>query len=326
MKFSAIKDKIKNNPGFKSLKEIKEGGYRIVKERDGNKYFLARQGELKPLLVKLGDIAEVKFGIKTGANEFFYLDEERLKEWKIEKEFLKPIIKSPRECKSILIKASDLKFKVFMCHKDKKDLKGTNALKYIEWGEESKKDTEGKEIGQFHKRPSCRGRQKWWECPELKGNMFWVKETNDRLGAFISKEFMLCDCRLYYTDGSIGLQNSYNSTLTALISEVLSRVGLGEGAKSLMVYEVNDMLVLNPSVMKSTQFLMSARELKSIFTELGINPNLPIRDQKPNPLPDRKTLDDVVFDIIGLTQEERDEMYWAVCELVKNRLEKARSV
>ncbi len=131
MKFSAIKDKIKNNPGFKSLKEIKEGGYRIVKERDGNKYFLARQGELKPLLVKLGDIAEVKFGIKTGANEFFYLDEERLKEWKIEKEFLKPIIKSPRECKSILINASDLKFKVFMCHKDKKDLKGTNALNYI---------------------------------------------------------------------------------------------------------------------------------------------------------------------------------------------------
>src|SRR3990170_5770089 len=101
MKFSAIKDKIKNNPGLKSIKEVKEAGYRIVKERDGDRYFLARQGELKPLLVRLGDIAEVRFGIKTGANEFFYLDEERLKEWKIEKEFLKPIIKSPRECKSI---------------------------------------------------------------------------------------------------------------------------------------------------------------------------------------------------------------------------------
>jgi hypothetical protein len=39
-----------------------------------------------------------------------------------------------------------------------------------------------------------------------------------------------------------------------------------------------------------------------------------------------KALDDVVFDILGLTQDERNEVYWSVCELVKNRLEKARSV
>jgi hypothetical protein len=32
------------------------------------------------------------------------------------------------------------------------------------------------------------------------------------------------------------------------------------------------------------------------------------------------------FDILCLTESERNEVYWAVCELVKNRLEKARSV
>ena len=71
---------------------------------------------------------------------------------------------------------------------------------------------------------------------------------------------------------------------------------------------------------------LSNRELKSFFTELGINPTRPIREQKPNPLPDRKALDDIVFDILGLTENERNEVYWAVCELVKNRLEKAKSV
>lgn len=60
--------------------------------------------------------------------------------------------------------------------------------------------------------------------------------------------------------------------------------------------------------------------------ELSINPSLPIREQKPNPLPDRKALDDIVFDIRSLTEDERNEVYRAVCELVKNRLEKARSV
>ena len=67
-------------------------------------------------------------------------------------------------------------------------------------------------------------------------------------------------------------------------------------------------------------------EIKSIFTELGFDPNKPIREQAPNPLPDRKALDDIVFDALGLTEEERKEVYWAVAELVQNRLKKARSV
>ena len=38
------------------------------------------------------------------------------------------------------------------------------------------------------------------------------------------------------------------------------------------------------------------------------------------PLQNRKALDDVVFDILSLTQDERNEVYWAVCELAKTGL------
>ncbi|HPZ74943.1 MAG TPA: hypothetical protein PK723_03900, partial [Candidatus Pacearchaeota archaeon] len=62
------------------------------------------------------------------------------------------------------------------------------------------------------------------------------------------------------------------------------------------------------------------------FTELGFDKTRPIREQEPNPLPDRKELDDIVFDALGLTEEERKEVYWAVAELVKARLDKAKSV
>jgi len=61
----------------------------------------------------------------------------------------------------------------------------------------------------------------------------------------------------------------------------------------------------------------------NIKITLATQPAFPL---KPNPLPDHKALDDIVFDILGLTEKERDEVYLAVCELVKNRLEKARSV
>ena len=98
--------------------------------------------------MRLGDIADVRRGFTTGANEFFYLDAERIQEWGIESEYLKSVIKSPRECKSIRVDPSQLQFKLFMCHADKAALAGTAALDYIEWGE-----TQG-----FHQRPSCKGR------------------------------------------------------------------------------------------------------------------------------------------------------------------------
>lgn len=48
-----------------------------------------------------------------------------------------------------------------------------------------------------------------------------------------------------------------------------------------------------------------------------------LRFQQPNP---RRALDDVVFDILGLTAGEREAVYEAVIELVRARLEKAKSV
>ncbi len=169
MKFSAIKDRIKNNPGFKSLKQIKEAGYRIAKERDGDRYFLARQEELKPLLVRLRDIAEVRFGIKTGCNEFFYLPSKHFdirkdgkyyelipkyeglpKGIRIEEEYLPPAVLSPRDIDALNIKSSTIRKHLLLLH-PKQEL--SNGLKrYFQWGEQQN----------INDRPSCRSREKWW--------------------------------------------------------------------------------------------------------------------------------------------------------------------
>jgi len=117
----------------------------------------------------LKQVAKVRFGIKTGANEFFYLTEEQINKWKIEKEFWMHkdekgqwvpnyVIKSPRECRSILVKPEDLKYRVLMIHKDKKALKGTNVLKYIEMGEKNG----------YHKRPTCASRERWYDLGKRK--------------------------------------------------------------------------------------------------------------------------------------------------------------
>jgi len=350
MKFSEILPKIVNNPGFKSLNEIKSAGYRIVKERDGGRYFLAKKEELKPLLVRLGDIADVRFGIKTGANDFFYLRpvEKTVKDvveigeknpnalikvqngagWKgeIEAKFLKPVIKSPRELKTIVVKIEDLNFFVFMCHKSKKELQGTKALKYIEWGE-----NEG-----YHKRPTCRSRVRWWDLGNRNwGKVLWAMIHNERVVAYLNLKQAVVDHNLF----EIIHKNFYeiwaclSSSCTAIFRELYGRSNLGEGALKTEGIDIKRFYIIYPSLFVYKRKLivsianrLDMREGKSIFLEFGFNEKQPIRSQQPNPLPDRKVIDEILFDALGLTEEERKEVYWTVATMVKNRLDKAKSI
>ena len=257
----------------------------------------------KDKLVRLGDVAEVRRGFTTGANEFFYLDTDRIREWGIEEEFLMPVIKSPRECKSILIDPNQLKVKLFMCPKDKADLMGTAALEYIEWGESK----------EFDQRPSCRGRARWWSSSVESGNSIFVKEANDTSAVFYNPDNYLVDCRLYYANLSDDIFLSLNSAIGAMFFELYNRVNLGEGARSMMVsdYEQVPILANLGSDQKTTA-------LESI-----------------SPLPPRKLvapqtewaiLDEIIFDALNLTQGERKDVYKAVVHLVETRLQKASSL
>ena len=379
MKFAQIRDRIVNNPGFRTLEEVRRAGYRIVKERDGERYFLAKPEELQPLLVRLGDIAEVRFGIKTGANEFFYLEPvgmtvkevaERAQknpmapvrvkngagwEGEIEACWLRPVIKSPREIRTLRVRLEDLRYLVLMSPEDVREAidKGMKpplsrypkASAYIRWGERQ---------GYPH-RPTCRSRRWWWDLG-LRDfpTAVWVKSVNDNHRQAMTPPFTLVDQRLYElqpheADVLVGLMN----TIVFLLSkELTSRVNLGEGALDTAVYEANQCAILAPAafvdwhkqyVLSAFDFLAS-RPIRSIFEELGFelcrqrrcdDPEHPYEYVRPEVLtleqvrqasPDRFELDSVVFDVLGLTDEERVEVYRAVVQLVKDRLVKARSV
>jgi hypothetical protein len=288
----------------------------------------------KDKLVRLGEIAEVRFGIKTGANDFFYLEllgsgsrpgllrvrNNAGWEGEIEEEFLKPVIKSPRECRSIIIKPEMRKYGIFMCHKNKTGLKGTKALEYIKWGERQKYST----------RPSCRSRSAWWNLGvQEKPIAVWFKAFNDTfIVPFMPSNDVYVSDRFYvvYPSCKGNWIVALNNIIVALSTELHGRANLGEGALDNMTYEAAINYVIDPVLLKQLQ--VQNREVQSIFTECGIDPEskVPIAKQEPNPLPDRKALDDIVFDALGLTEEERKEAYRAVCQLVWDRISKARSV
>jgi len=120
-----------------------------------------------------------------------------------------------------------------------------------------------------------------------------------------------------------------NSTLTWLFIEVYGRVSLGSGAIRLVKNDLINLPIISPNNIdiefKNFENILK-RDILSVFEELGINPKIEIRKQEPQPKKDRYLLDKIIFDKIGLTEEERKEVYWAVCELVKQRIEKAKSL
>jgi type I restriction-modification system DNA methylase subunit len=331
----------------------------------------------KGIFVPLKEVAEVKRGFTTGANEFFYLTEEKIKKWGIEREFwmhpLKKdeevpvpehiwkdkggeyfkasqyaermkledvlrddgyvywvpnyVIKSPRECKSILVDPRSLKYRVLLIHKDKSELKGTNVLKYIKWGESQ----------EFHKRPTCLSRDIWYELPEVRAKLIWIKGIWDRHFIPITKFELFIDQQLYAVQPK---SNAYhdvlaallNSTYFAIFQELTGRVTFGEGILWLAVYEPVKLLVPDLRIIK-TEILtklcerfnkLVRREIGSVFEEIGADSPEKVSLDKVKP--DRRELDEIVMgEILGLTEEEQLEVYRAVIDMVKSRIEKAKS-
>ncbi|MFW5886921.1 MAG: Eco57I restriction-modification methylase domain-containing protein, partial [Bacteroidota bacterium] len=290
----------------------------------GGKYLRAPEIYFKILekgdgkFVPLKEIAEVRRGITSGANDFFILSRLEANRWKIEEEFLVPILKSPRECKTIKIKPKNLEKLLFYCNKEKKDLKGTNALKYIEWGEKSE-IVNGAEKRAFHTRPSTRVRRRWWDIGNRKISQTVIPCGFGDSFKFYKNGKVFIDKRLYEVDFlNSDYNTSLNSTLTVLFLEVNSRTGLGDGLMDITVYEAKEIQVFKKEFHNPIE-----REVESIFKELGFDPIFPIRLQQPKPINDRFELDSIIFRELNLTNDEINEIYWATAELVKSRIDRA---
>ena len=127
---------------------------------------------------------------------------------------------------------------------------------------------------------------------------------------------------------------SLNGTVSLMVSEIVGRKNLGGGLLTIYGPEMKGLVLLDPNSMSANLKLrlrsmhdkITKRKVESIFGEVGIDQSKPIREQEPNPLPDRAELDNMIFDELGLTQDERKEVYWSVCEMVKQRIDKARSL
>jgi len=282
---------------YKSKEQEKLGAGEYIGNKWGGKYLRAPDIFFKILekgrdkFIKLEKIAHLKTGVKEGGYGEYISHKSKLDK----KDFIKyiPILKNVKKHNKIIISSNDSYI-----------IKNIRKFRHIV----EKRASVILWLSGRGSRHKCHKNPKRFT---FAGNYIGIEPKKD--------EYI--DCLVLYL----------NSTLCVLMSEIIGRSkGIGGAAAVFSKTDLKKLDILRPErlskevIETSNEILL--REIRSVFEECGINPKRPIRDQEPNPLSDRKALDDIIFDILGLTQEERKEVYWSVCELVKNRLQKAGSV
>lgn len=111
----------------------------------------------------LGDVAGVGIGYVTGANDYFHLDDETVKEYGIPQRFLMPSVRRSRDLlgttysREDWLSAKSLGQRVYLLSIKPDDRLPHSVLRYIKLGE-------GKAIHQAYK---CRNRSPWYSVPQV---------------------------------------------------------------------------------------------------------------------------------------------------------------
>ncbi len=290
-------------------------------------------------LIPLSEVADVRFGIKTGINDFFYLEPlgpgdkpgtlrvKNSRGWigEIEEACLRPVIKSPKEAKSMVIDPADLKYRIFLPPIDPQAddldvelrMNYPLAYQYVRWGAQQR-TTQGQPWPNV---PSVSGRKAWWlvRVPTIP-NAFWPKSFNDKFAIYSNPYQILSSDRFYeiieQKDSNKELLFSVlNCSLISLMMEIIGRVNLGEGALDNMTYEAQNCLIPNPEKISTDQEKkillayqkISSRSIKPIAQEIK---------QK-----DRQALDAAVLEALGLDPKRYlPQIYQGLVEMVNERL------
>jgi hypothetical protein len=158
----------------------------------------------------------------------------------------------------------------------------------------------------------------------------------DRFLANFNPLSFFADARFYdiYSNKEKKLICAYlNSTLANFLIEILSRsYGGGGGPIDVKVYEVESLPIIDLSRIGNTQKIQLEKAFDqishcnalSIFSEIGTFTSRNIHLDSVQS--DRRKIDRIIMENLGLNKEEQLEVYKAVIDLVKSRLDRAKSV
>ena len=289
--------------------------------------------------VPLGQIAEVRFGVKSGCDAFFFprdVTAEKLaenltdREFKdrygiskkettkirivhagdksvhlIEAKYLEPEIHGLMDIKTVEIKSEELEQSIILLPTlfPKND---KYARRYVDWGEREK----------FHTRTTCKSRanenRAWFDLTgRRRGKIIWAKLHQYRHIVGYNSQEISCNCNLYdvFPIENVKVEilcSILNSTVIALAKFIFGSQMGREGNQVTETFDVKMMLIPNPQTVSPS----ISKTLISVFDSMRQRRALSLVDVDSTDeenwtgelaLADRQALDDAVLELVGVS-------------------------
>jgi len=245
----------------------------------------------------------------------------------IEPRFIAPEVHSLMKVDRPSVRAKDLDRVVLLAPPPLSAIRGTHAYKYIKHGEQATFASTKSKAVPVPQRSSCAGRTPWYDLTKLvdPGFAFWPKSQQYRHIIPANPRSIICNCNLYDLAApnltrkqQKALVAVLNSTLLALFKTFYGRFAGTEGNLKTEVVDVNlieapDPRRVSENIAKrlaSALALMQKRPVTGMVEEALMDCHSYERamDLASRPMvlpkelrqPDRRALDDAVFELLGV--------------------------
>jgi SAM-dependent methyltransferase len=193
------------------------------------------------LLVPLRELAEIRRGLTTGANDVFYVTRDDARALRLEREYLRPVVRSPFNGSPapIAIDPDDVPLLAIALPPDPNVLRG--ARKIRAWLARHESKIAGTSVAR---------RDPWWSLPIDPARLFLAKAYGPRFVQRLAPVPVLADQRVYGLHPRPGvdvevLAAVLNALPTALALESLGRASMGFGVVEWTVRDAHELPVLD---------------------------------------------------------------------------------
>lgn len=312
-------------------------------------------------LMPLSDVVEVKYGIKTGANQFFYLRDvtaaakelsdqlyfktfgfekkKDLSNWKkigwfysdmtkqhhlIEREYIAPLFKTQKEAAHLDANASSLKYSILLCADSKTKLKADKkqVLDYIEIAEQKPFE--------IQKRPSCNNGKNWYDITSKAavGDFIFPSKIGEKYRLIDNRKAKVSCDKVNYVFTIRPGYKKYSDEIFLLLNSITFRFFIElfarqlTGSQTLSDVDVN--LVKRTLVLNPRLLSEHKTVIKQIYKSLKNRPQGKIAIEVKQE--DKKNLDGLIMSLTGLPKTAVTELYHAAEKYVADRERKSASL
>ncbi len=207
-------------------------------------------------LVQLGDIATIRRGVTSGANDIFYVAKEQTSG--IPTRFLFPLLRSPSKegLRQVEFNTEINSQSVLLVH-------GSENL-----GNEPGLSAYLNRFAGAESRKSLAARSPWWSLKAKSAQVFLCKSYADRFVQPYATGPVFADQRLYCVHPKAGvdaelLSAVLNSTMTALALESLGRASMGQGVLEWSTADIRTLPIVDPGQVSDVhRVLLAFRSLR----------------------------------------------------------------